>query len=155
LRERAGKAKREFVEPTVDEVFRGEVMGAAEADLRAAFEISGKAERRTAISAVHAKIKERFAVSHPDRAPEVITALGKLEKKIVRSRVIKEGKRIDGRGPKDIRPLYMEIHPFPRPHGSALFQRGETQALATVTLGTEHDAQRLDTIRGDVTRTFL
>jgi polyribonucleotide nucleotidyltransferase len=155
LRERAGKPKREHIEPAVDEAFRGAVMAAAEVGLRAAFEITGKAERRAAISAVHTKIKEQFAASHPERTGEVVAAFGKLEKKIVRSRVIREGKRIDGRGPKDIRPLYMEIHPFPRPHGSALFQRGETQALATVTLGTEHDAQRLDTIRGDVTRTFL
>src|SRR5690606_19964423 len=69
--------------------------------------------------------------------------------------VIKEGKRLDGRGTRDVRPIYIETHPFPRPHGSALFQRGETQALVTVTLGTESDAQRLDTIRGDVTRNFL
>ena len=155
LRERAGKTKRVHVEPSVDEAFRAEVMAAAEPSLREAFTIVGKHERRDAIAAARQKIVEQFAASHPDRGAEVNGALGKLEKKIVRSRVIKEGKRIDGRGPRDIRPLYMETHPFPRPHGSALFQRGETQALATVTLGTEQDAQRLDTIRGDVTRNFL
>ncbi|MCA9694104.1 MAG: polyribonucleotide nucleotidyltransferase, partial [Myxococcales bacterium] len=58
-------------------------------------------------------------------------------------------------GTKDIRPLYIEVHPYERPHGSALFQRGETQAIVTTTLGTDRDAQRLDTIRGDVNRTFL
>ncbi len=155
LRARAGRTKREHVEPAVDEAFRAQVMAAAETELRVAFAITGKHERRDAIRAVHARIQEQFAASHPDRAPEVTAALGKLEKKIVRSRVIKEGRRLDGRGTKDVRPIYIEAHPFPRPHGSALFQRGETQALATVTLGTENDAQRLDTIRGDVTRTFM
>lgn len=155
LRERAGKPKRAYVEPAVDEEFRALVMGTADAELRAAFAITGKHERRDAIAAVSKKIVEQFAASHPERGAEVGAALGKLEKKIVRQRVIKEGKRIDGRGTKDVRPLYIEAHPFPRPHGSALFQRGETQALATVTLGTENDAQRLDTIRGDVTRAFM
>ncbi|PCC67477.1 polyribonucleotide nucleotidyltransferase [Nannocystis exedens] len=155
LRERAGKAKRAHVEPAVDEAFRAEVMAAAEEDLRAAFSITGKHERRDAIAAANKKVIERFAASHPERGAEVLAALGKLEKKIVRSRVIKEGRRLDGRGTRDVRPIYIEAHPFPRPHGSALFQRGETQALATVTLGTESDAQRLDTIRGDVTRSFM
>lgn len=155
LREHAGKPKRIHVEPTVDEAFRAEVIAAAEADVRAAFSITGKHERRDALSAVNKRIVERFTAGAPERTGEVFAALGKLEKKVVRTRVIKEGKRLDGRGTRDVRPIYIETHPFPRPHGSALFQRGETQALVTVTLGTESDAQRLDTIRGDVTRNFL
>jgi polyribonucleotide nucleotidyltransferase len=155
LRERAGKPKRPHVEPAVDEAFRAEVMAAAEADVRAAFAITGKHERRDALAAANKKIIDQFAVSHPERTAEVLAALSKLEKQVVRSRVLKEGRRLDGRGTRDVRPIYIEAHPFPRPHGSALFQRGETQALATVTLGTESDAQRLDTIRGDVTRSFM
>ncbi|HEY8378269.1 MAG TPA: polyribonucleotide nucleotidyltransferase [Nannocystis sp.] len=155
LREQAGKPKRPHVEPEVDEAFRAEVMAAAEPEIRAAFAITGKHERRDALAAANKKILDQYAESHPDRLAEVVAALGKLEKQVVRSRVLKEGIRLDGRGLRDIRPLYIEAHPFPRPHGSALFQRGETQALATVTLGTETDAQRLDTIRGDVTRTFM
>ncbi|MDC0715370.1 polyribonucleotide nucleotidyltransferase [Nannocystis bainbridge] len=155
LRERAGKTKRVHVDPAVDEAFRAEVMAAADADVRAAFAITGKHERRDALAAASKTVLERFAASHPERVGEVHAALGKLEKKVVRSRVIKEGRRLDGRGTRDVRPIYIETHPFPRPHGSALFQRGETQALATVTLGTESDAQRLDTIRGDVTRNFM
>jgi len=155
LREHAGKPKRVHVEPSVDEAFRAEIMAAADADVRSAFAITGKHERRDALAAASKKVLERFAASHPERTGEVLAALGKLEKKVVRSRVIKEGRRLDGRGTRDVRPIYIEAHPFPRPHGSALFQRGETQALATVTLGTESDAQRLDTIRGDVTRNFM
>ncbi|MBA3548278.1 MAG: polyribonucleotide nucleotidyltransferase [Nannocystis sp.] len=155
LRERAGKPKRAYVEPAVDTAFRDSVMTAAEADLNQAFAIVAKAERRTAIDTVNKRIAERFLAEQPTRGAEVGAALSKLEKKIVRGRVIREGKRIDGRGTRDIRPIYIEAHPLPRPHGSALFQRGETQAIVTTTLGTEHDAQRLDTIRGDITRTFL
>jgi polyribonucleotide nucleotidyltransferase len=155
LRERAGKPKRVHVEATVDTAFRDVVMAAAEADLNQAFAIVAKAERRNAIDAVNKRVTERFLAEAPTRGAEIGAALSKLEKKIVRGRVIREGKRIDGRGPRDIRPIYIEAHPLARPHGSALFQRGETQAIVTTTLGTEHDAQRLDTIRGDITRTFL
>ncbi len=155
LRERAGKPKRAHVEPTVDQDFRAAVMAAAESDLKAAFAIVGKFERRTAIDTVVKSVTEKFLAEHPTRGAEIGAAISKLEKKIVRSRVLKEGKRIDGRGTRDIRPIYIEAHPLARPHGSALFQRGETQAIVTTTLGTEQDVQRLDTIRGDVNRHFL
>jgi len=155
LRERAGKPKRAHIEPTVDLDFRGAVIAAAEPGLSAAFAITGKAERRAAIDTAVKAVTEKFLATHPTRKVEIESAISKLEKKIVRSRVIREGKRIDGRGPRDIRPIYIEAHPLARPHGSALFQRGETQAIVTTTLGTEQDVQRLDTIRGDVHRHFM
>jgi len=155
LRERAGKPKRAHIEPTVDLDFRGAVIAAAEPGLSAAFAITGKAERRAAIDTAVKAVTEKFLATHPTRKGEIESAISKLEKKIVRSRVIREGKRIDGRGPRDIRPIYIEAHPLARPHGSALFQRGETQAIVTTTLGTEQDVQRLDTIRGDVHRHFM
>jgi polyribonucleotide nucleotidyltransferase len=155
LREKAGKPKRPFVPPPVDEAFIAQVMGSAEADMRAAFAIKGKHERRDTIAQIEKATREKFLAEHPTRGEEIETALSKLEKKIVRKNVIDTGVRIDGRGTTDIRPLYIEIHPYERPHGSALFQRGETQAYATCTLGTEYDAQRLDTLRGDVKRTFM
>jgi polyribonucleotide nucleotidyltransferase len=155
LREQVGKPKRVHVEPAVDQEFRAAVMTAAEADLRTAFAIVGKHERRDAISAVVKRVTEQFLAEYPTRGAEISAAIGKLEKKIVRSNVLREGRRIDGRGTRDIRPIYIEAHPLARPHGSALFQRGETQAVVTTTLGTEIDAQRLDTIRGDVHRNFM
>ena len=155
LRERAGKPKRAHIEPTVDLDFRGAVIAAAEPGLSAAFAIISKAERRAAIDTTVKAVTDKFLASHPARKGEIESAISKLEKKIVRSRVIREGKRIDGRGPRDIRPIYIEAHPLARPHGSALFQRGETQAIVTTTLGTEQDVQRLDTIRGDVHRHFM
>ena len=155
LREKAGKPKREFVPPTEDEALRKAVMDHARPALAKALELSGKHERNDAISAAKQATKDKFAESHPEQETEVKEALAKLEKEMVRSMVIDTKTRLDGRGLTDVRPLYMEVHPFERPHGSALFQRGETQAYATCTLGTEYDAQRLDTLRGDLRRTFM
>ncbi|MFO0636765.1 MAG: polyribonucleotide nucleotidyltransferase [Nannocystaceae bacterium] len=155
LRERAGKAKRSWAPPAVDEAFLAEVMKYAEPKMKPALSIKGKHERRDTVAAIEKETREKFLASHPDRGEEIATALAKLEKKIVRKNVIDTHVRIDGRGLTDVRPLHIEVHPFERPHGSAIFQRGETQAYATCTLGTEYDAQRLDTLRGDVKRTFM
>ncbi|MCB9752748.1 MAG: polyribonucleotide nucleotidyltransferase [Myxococcales bacterium] len=155
LREKVGQPKREYTPPEVDLEFQGQVMSAAEARAREALTIIGKHERHDALSAIRNDMVEQLGGAEGERSGEVKDAFSKLEKKLVRQRVIRDGKRIDGRGYADIRPLYIQAHPFERPHGSALFQRGETQALVTCTLGTDHDAQRLDTIRGDVMRYFL
>ena len=154
LQQRAGKPKVPWKDPVVDEEFRAMIMDKARAEMTEALKIVGKHARHEAVDAVKAKLVAALGDVAKERASEIDSALGKLEKTIVRKATV-AGRRIDGRGPADIRPLYMEIHPFERPHGSALFQRGETQAIATTTLGTERDAQRLDTIRGDVNNTFL
>src|SRR5690606_9316699 len=155
LRERAGKPKRAFSPPALDEALIQAVMNDARPGYLAALELSGKHERHDALAAVKQSTKAKFLESHPDRAAEISTGLGKLEKQVVRGMVIDTGRRLDGRGLRDVRPLHIEAHPFERPHGSALFQRGETQALATCTLGTEYDAMRMDTVRGDVKKTFM
>jgi polyribonucleotide nucleotidyltransferase len=80
----------------------------------------------------------------------------KLISKLMREMVLTEGKRIDGRGPKDIRPITIEVHPFERPHGSAIFTRGQTQAFATVTLGAPEEAQLVETIyEGETFKRFM
>ncbi len=155
LRERVGKAKREFVPPAVDEKLRAAVMDAATPAYTKALAIVKKHDRHDALREAKHEVVAKFLESHPDSEAEIKEALGKLEKKLVRTQVVDTHKRIDGRGLTDVRPLWIAPHPFPRPHGSAIFQRGETQALASVTLGTEYDSQRLDTIRGDVRRTFM
>src|SRR5439155_8135757 len=78
-----------------------------------------------------------------------------LHKKIVRSMVVNDGVRIDGRNTTDIRPIACEVGLIPRQHGSALFTRGETHALVTTTLGTAQDVQRIDSLLGDVTKRFM
>jgi polyribonucleotide nucleotidyltransferase len=155
LREKAGKPKREYIPPEVDEALEKAVMDSARGALSDALQIAKKHERSDKVSAIKKETVAKFTETYPERESEIKAAFGKLEKELVRTRVINEHKRIDGRGLRDVRPLHIEVHPFERPHGSALFQRGETQAIATATLGTEYDAQRLDTLRGDVKRTFL
>jgi len=155
LRERAGKPKRDFKPKASDEALRTAVMDEARPGFAAALERSGKHERREAFSAVRSATKAKFVATHPTQVEDIDGALAKLEKKMVREMAIFSGKRLDGRGLRDVRPIYIETHPFERPHGSALFQRGETQAYATCTLGTEYDTLRLDTLRGDVKRTFM
>ena len=155
LREAAGVPKRPYTEPEVDSAFASSVEDAATESYTAALKIAKKADRTDAVRVAKKAIVAKFMESNADRIDEVKSALSALEKKIVRNRVLDTGVRIDGRGTADVRALHIETRPFARPHGSAVFQRGETQALATVTLGTEYDAQRLDTIRGDIRRTFL
>lgn len=155
LREQVGKPKREYIPPPVDEALQAEVAKFAEAKLVEALKIAGKHERSSAISAIKAETKEKFLAAHPEKGEDISSGFAKLEKETVRNMVVNTGKRLDGRGTRDVRPLWINPHPFERPHGSAFFQRGETQAYATCTLGTEYDAQRLDTLRGDVRRHFL
>ena len=155
LQARAGLEKKVFVAPEIDEAFRKMCMDAGEARVRAALEILSKHERHDAIAAANETTAAELLAKHPEREDEIRSALGKLESKIVRAQTLNDGKRVDGRGYKDIRPLWIQAHPYERPHGSAIFQRGETQAYVTATLGTERDGQRLDTIRGDVNRHFL
>ncbi|MCA9660933.1 MAG: polyribonucleotide nucleotidyltransferase, partial [Myxococcales bacterium] len=155
LREKVGQAKREYVPPQSDAALEAAVFDHARDAFTKALAIRGKHERHDALKeagrATRAALAERF----PDRDEELKAALGKLEKKLVRTTVINDRVRIDGRGTRDIRPIYIEAGLLERPHGSALFQRGETQALVTTTLGTESDVQRLDTIRGDVYIRFM
>ena len=81
--------------------------------------------------------------------------LKKLEKNIVRTRILKNKKRIDGRGLSDVRPIKCEVGVLPRTHGSALFTRGETQALVTTTLGTTDDEQRIESLEGLKRQRFM
>ncbi len=155
LRERAGKEKRVYVPPASDAALVAAVKDFGRAGMVEAIAILGKHERHDAIRALKRAALEKFAAAHPGQEDEIKGAIEKLEKDVVRNQVIEKGRRIDGRDTKTVRPLHIEAHPLARPHGSALFQRGETQAIVTVTLGTEYDAQRLDTIRGDVRRTYM
>ncbi|MCH9683144.1 MAG: polyribonucleotide nucleotidyltransferase [Deltaproteobacteria bacterium] len=155
LRERVGKEKRIFVPPAVDDELIAAVKDFARGGMVEAIKIHGKHDRHDAIKELKKASLAKFADSHPEGESDIKSAIGALEKEVVRTQVVETGVRIDGRDTTTVRPLHIEAHPFPRPHGSALFQRGETQAIVSVTLGTEYDAQRLDTIRGDVRRNFL
>ncbi len=108
--------------------------------------VTTKAERNAALDAAGDEIKAALADEFPERAGEVKAAIRSLTKKLVRKRIVEDGMRVDGRGTSDIRPLSAEVDLFPTAHGSALFQRGETQVLNVTTLGMPRMNQLLDTI---------
>ena len=112
-------------------------------------------ERQEAESELKARIKAELAETFPEREAEISGAFKAVMKKIVRKRVLDEGVRIDGRGPRDIRSLSAEVGIIPRVHGSALFQRGETQILGVSTLNMLDMEQKLDTLSPENTRRYM
>ncbi|GIX16423.1 MAG: polyribonucleotide nucleotidyltransferase [Rhodothalassiaceae bacterium] len=128
----------------------------AEAPLREAYGIIVKQERRQRLDAIKQEVKARLADEVDEaRAPYVDVLLKKLEKDIVRGQILDTGRRIDGRGLADVRPVDAEVAVLPRAHGSALFTRGETQALCVATLGTGEDEQIIDALIGSFREHFL
>lgn len=123
--------------------------------LKTAVQVPDKFGRSDAVRQVRDEIVAALLETHPEKKEELKDAFKDLQKKIVRKLIIEEKKRIDGRGPSDIRNITCEAGLLPRVHGSALFTRGETQALVTCTLGTERDAQRIDTLEADITKQFM
>ena len=120
-----------------------------------AMSISGKQERDEATHAIRQDVTEQLSERFADRTHEVSAAMKALTKKIVRHRTITEGVRIDGRGPSDIRDLSAEVAIIPRVHGSALFQRGETQILGVSTLNMLDMEQRIDTLSPESTKRYM
>jgi len=137
-----------------DDVFeRVEAVGTD--PLRAANVIVAKADRNAAIADATATIISTLADEFPDRGSEIKGAVRGLTKKLVRKRIVDDGLRIDGRTTTDIRPLSAEVDLFPTAHGSALFQRGETQVLNVTTLGMPRMNQLLDTITPDEHKRYM
>jgi len=166
LRREIGKEKRSMAEVAVDEGLEKLVAETVTAGLQEAYQIPRKLERYAMIDALREKAVKTCAVKAAgadDPAPvadpvlvsQVIRIFETLDRKILREKILKEKRRIDGRSFTDIRPISAEVGLLPRVHGSALFNRGETQALASMTLGTSSDEQRIDFIGGEERRTFI
>ena len=117
--------------------------------------IAGKAERESETDRVKAEAKERLSARFEGRDKEISGAFRALTKKLVRERIIRDGLRIDGRGLADIRQLSAETHVLPRVHGSALFQRGETQILGVTTLNMLRMEQMIDTLNPERTKRYM
>jgi polyribonucleotide nucleotidyltransferase len=117
--------------------------------------ITAKAERNAALDEVTAKLVDELGAEFPERQGEIKAAVRALTKKLVRRRIVEDGLRIDGRTTTDIRPLSAEVDLFPTAHGSALFQRGETQVLNVTTLGMPRMNQMLDTITPDEFKRYM
>jgi len=152
----------EWQAPAANESLAQTVADACSADLTEAFQIADKQERGNRLSDIFAALKEKLlpdAEAEPsDDAPseeDLKAEFKNLEKKIVRSRVLEGQPRIDGRDLQTVRPISVRVGVLPRAHGSALFTRGETQALVVTTLGTERDAQMIDAIAGEYKDPFM
>ena len=158
LAEKAAKEPREL-QVTDSAALEKEMLGLIEADLRAAYAIANKMERHTAVDAAKTKVMAHFcpegAENPPYPAQQVAGVFKQIEAKIVRWNILDSGRRIDGRDVKTVRPIVSEVGVLPRVHGSALFTRGETQALVVATLGTGEDEQWVDALQGTYKETFL
>ena len=157
LAELAAKEPRDFTPPDYSALEK-DVLAIAEADLRAAYKITDKAERYAAVDAANAKVKEHFAArieAGEVSAEDLGEVVHNLQAKIVRWNILDTKSRIDGRDLVTVRPIQAEVGVLPRTHGSAIFTRGETQALVVATLGTGDDEQFIDSLEGTKKETFL
>jgi polyribonucleotide nucleotidyltransferase len=158
LAEKAAKEPREFAMPDTAAIEK-EMLGVIEQDLRQAYSIPAKHERQDAVAAAKKKAMEHFfpdGKDNPDRPMTQIAGVFKdVEAKIVRWNILDTSKRIDGRDLVTVRPIVVEAGFLPRTHGSALFTRGETQAIVVATLGTGEDEQWIDALQGTYKEAFM
>jgi polyribonucleotide nucleotidyltransferase len=151
LAEQAGKPKMEVEVPQVDESLYEQIKGSHGAALEAATQVEDKLERQDATKAVEEQVLEQYSgdpesETYAEYRAKAQLAFDKLEKTIIRERIAVHKKRPDGRTSEEIRPISIEVGVGPRAHGSALFTRGQTQALSVVALGTTREEMRLDTL---------
>ncbi|WP_197038412.1 polyribonucleotide nucleotidyltransferase [Billgrantia saliphila] len=153
----AGKPKWDWQPVAENTALKQAVATAFEAKVGEAYRIIDKMARQDALAALKEQAVEQFAGEEEGQyaAEEVKGAFASLEKRVVRSRVIKGEPRIDGRDQKTVRPLAIEVGSLPKTHGSAIFTRGETQAIVIATLGTLRDAQLIESLEGERKDRFL
>ncbi|WP_437892814.1 polyribonucleotide nucleotidyltransferase [Sorangium sp. So ce124] len=159
MRAAVGKSKREFVAPALPEEIKRRVAQIVDEDLKAATKVTDKKARYDGYSSLKKKLTETLNAELGAEKLLPLQGLVKAEFEerkahVVRTYVIEEGKRIDGRDGRSIRPIMCEVGLLPRVHGSALFQRGETQAIVTTTLGTSTDEQKIDGLMGETWKRF-
>lgn len=155
LREKLGKPKIEYSVPALSEEIEHKMKEDLSPLIKDSLTIQDKILRKKKLSQIFEEFYERFKETEVNK-----TILGfyykKLISKIMREMLLVEGKRIDGRTPDEIRPIEIKVHPFERPHGSAIFTRGQTQVFATVTLGSREEAQLVESIyEGETFKRFM
>lgn len=147
--------------PAVNPTLESRIVALCKADIEKAYQIKDKIERQETISDISDKLIEQLITDNAGKEDEVALMqdakyiFGKLESNIVRGRILQDLPRIDGRDTKTVRPIHIKTGVLPRTHGSALFTRGETQAIVVATLGTERDAQTIDALTGERKDTFM
>jgi polyribonucleotide nucleotidyltransferase len=155
LKAKVGKAKAEFEPPAIDENLVIEVTELATERVKEANRTPDKHERQEKLNALVEEIQEKMAEKYPEQEKVITSVINDIEKVDMRSMILNESKRIDGRSYEDIRPIDCEVGVLPRPHGSGLFTRGQTQAMVATTLGTKMDEQKIDDILGESFKSFM
>ncbi|PID40878.1 MAG: polyribonucleotide nucleotidyltransferase [Proteobacteria bacterium] len=155
LKAELGKPKRPFTPPENDPVLEEMVRDKVASALHDALTIPEKMKRYERVRSVKADLMDSLDESMAERGKEISGIFGDLKKQICRDMILKEGRRIDNRRFDEIRPISCEVGVLPRPHGSALFTRGETQVLGVLTLGSGGDEQRVETLAGEENRPFM
>ena len=152
----AAKPIWDWAAPAIDQELYDGLSAAVSADLGTAYQITEKADRYEQVGTIRDRALEQFAGEDSNTSTDTVRELfSKIEKNIVRQRIVNHEPRIDGRDTKTVRPLSMQIGVLPKAHGSALFTRGETQALVVTTLGSVRDSQIIDALEGSYKDNFL
>ncbi len=160
FRARVGVEKMAYTSPESNQDVINDVEHHAGGELTRILSIADKHERQDALSSLKTEMQEQFTEQYGDelyeeRKEEIVEVYEDAIKRAMRQKVIETNTRLDGRTPTEIRPITIEVGVLPRTHGSALFTRGETQALVSTTLGTSRDEQRLDELTGEEFRRFM
>lgn len=155
LKKEVGKPKRSIPDEVADTSLKAKVEEMGEPLLKEVLSIADKMDRQAKRRDAKNQVVDVLLEEHEGRKSEIKDFFYALEKKMVRSMILDEGKRIDGRSFNEVRPIDCLVGLLPRIHGSALFTRGETQAMVLTTLGTERDRQRIESIFGEELRSFI
>ncbi len=155
LAKQAGKTKKTLPAKTVDPAFVREVEGKAYEKLAAAMRIQDKLENYATVDAVLGELVASYDDTEVEKRAAAKSIFKDLKERVMRDEALERGKRLDGRKFDEIRPVSIEVGVLPRTHGSALFTRGETQALVTATLGTAEDQQKIETMDGEQWKRFM
>ncbi|MCA1794174.1 MAG: polyribonucleotide nucleotidyltransferase [Desulfobacteraceae bacterium] len=155
LKNTVGKEKHAFMPPERDPELAEKVTSFAKEGIHERVQIKTKIERQTALSSYKEEVVAHFSQDYPDQIKEIKDGFGRTVKDVSREITLTENHRIDGRAYDDIRDITCEVGNLRRPHGSALFTRGETQVLGVMTLGSGPDEQRVETLAGNETRAFM
>ncbi len=153
----AAKPKMTWVAGTPDPVLVDRVRGLAQTAMAKAINAKDKAGRANGVKQLKLDVLAQLGSEFPERVKEIGAELDDIEYRVMRAQVLEKGERVDGRDLDTVRPISIEVGLLPRTHGSSLFQRGETQSLTAVTLGTADDEQRIDSIdvAGETTKSFM
>lgn len=159
LKESFGKEKREFFINSEDQELKARVLKILNGRLDEAIVKNGKRERQEALEQILTEVLNSLVQENQNNnenlSAQIIKIFDKIVEEKVRSLILEKGVRVDGRKPEEIRPISCQVGLLPRVHGSALFTRGETQALVATTLGTSEDEQKVDSLEGEAFKTFM